>query len=110
MSRYFQDLLTAAKVVKKPSAELRKAIEAAENHLDDPRRQQILELARATLAREGELEFDDGTIVSEGNDNGAYLQGWAWVDFGGTDLDKDQSASASSAPLSVRETEPNQQI
>ena len=110
MSRYFQDLLTAAKAVKKPSAELRNAIEAVENHLDDPRRQQILELARATLVREGELEFDDGAIVSEGNDNGAYLQAWAWVDFGGTTLDKDQSASANSAPLSVRETEPNQQI
>ena len=110
MSRYFQDLLAAAKAVKKPSAELRKAIEAAENHLDDPRRQQILELARATLAREGELEFDEGAIVSEADDNGAYLQAWAWVDFGGTTLDKDQPASANSAPLSVRETEPNQQI
>ena len=110
MSGYFQDLLTAARVVKKPSSELRNAIEAVENHLDDPRRQQILELARATLVREGELEFDDDAIVSEGNDNGAYLQAWAWVDFGGTTLDKDQSASANSAPLSVRETEPNQQI
>jgi hypothetical protein len=67
-------------------------------------------LARATLAREGELEFDDDAIVSEGNDNGAYLQAWAWVDFGGTTLDKDQSGSASSSPLSVRETEPNQQV
>jgi hypothetical protein len=110
MSRYFQDLLTAAKAVKKPSSELRKAIEAVEHHLDGPGRQKILELARVTLAREGELEFDDDAIVSEGNDNGAYLQAWAWVDFGGTTLDKDQSGSACSAPLSVRETEPNQQI
>ncbi len=105
MSRYFQDLLTAAKAVKKPSSELRNAIEAVENHLDDPRRQKILELARATLAREGELEFDDDAIVSEGNDNGAYLQAWAWVDFGGTTLDKHQSANTSS----VQGTEPNQQ-
>lgn len=103
MSRYFQDLLTAAKAVKKPSPELRKAIEAVEEHLSDSRRQKILDLARATLAREGELEFDDDAIASEGDDNGAYLQAWAWVDFGGTSLDKNQSTN------SVQETEPNQQ-
>lgn len=103
MSRYFQDLLTAAKAVKTPPLELRKAIEAVEEHLNDPRRQAILELAKATLAREGELEFDDDTIVSEGDDNGAYLQAWAWVDFGGTSLDKNAS------PNSLQETEPNQQ-
>lgn len=110
MSRYSQDLLTAARALKKPSPELRKAIEAVENHLDDPRRQQILELARATLACEGELEFDDDAVASEGDDNGTHLQAWVWVDFGGTDLDKDQSASANSAPQSAQETEPNQQI
>ena len=103
MSRYFQDLLTAAKAVKKPSPELRKAIEAVEEHLSDSRRQKILDLARATLAREGELEFDDDAIASEGDDNGAYLQAWAWVDFCGTNLDKNQSTN------SVQETEPNQQ-
>ncbi len=102
MSRYFQDLLTAAKAVKKPSLELRKAIQAVEEHLNEPRRQKILELGRATLAREGELEFDDDAIASEGDDNGAYLQAWVWVDFGSTNLDKHQSAD------SVPETEPNQ--
>jgi hypothetical protein len=103
MSRYFQDLLTAAKTVKKPSPELREAIEAVEEHLSEPRRQNILELGRATLAREGELEFDDDAIASEGDDNGTYLQAWVWVDFSGTNLDKNQS------PNSVQETEPNQQ-
>lgn len=103
MSKYFQELLTAAKAVKKPSPELRKAIKAAEEHLNDPRRQRILDLARATLAREGELEFDDDAIASEGDDNGAYLQAWVWVDFDGTRLDKNQVSN------SVQETEPNQQ-
>jgi len=102
MSRHFQDLLSAAKAVKKPSLELRKAIEAIEEHLNAPRRQGILELARATLAREGELEFDDDAIASEGDDNGAYLQAWAWVEFSGTSLDKNQSAS------SLQETKPNE--
>ncbi len=102
MSRYFQDLLTAAKAVEKPSPELRKAIEAIEEHLSDPLRQKILDLARVTLAREGELEFDDDAIASDGDDNGAYLQAWVWVDFSGTSLDKNQSAN------SVQETKPNE--
>lgn len=105
MSKYFQDLLTAAKAVKMPPPELRKAIEASEKHLNEPRRQKILELARATLAREGELEFDDDAVVSEGNDNGAYVQGWAWLDFSGTNLDKHASTNASS----IQETRRNQQ-
>ena len=102
MSRYLQDLLTAAKAVEQPSSELRHAIEAVEELLSDSRRQQILGLARGTLAREGELEFDDDAIASEGDDNGAYLQAWVWVDFGGTSLDKNQSAN------SVQETKPNE--
>jgi len=105
MSRCFQDLLRAAKAVKTPSLELRKAIEAIEEHLNDPRRQKILELGRRTLPREGELEFDDDAIVSEGDNNGAYLQGWAWVDFAGTNLDKHQPLNTS--PVQEK-TEPNQ--
>jgi hypothetical protein len=94
MSRHFQDLLTAAKAVKNPTPALRKTIKAAEKHLNDPRRETILELARRTLAREGELEFDDDAIASEGNENGAYLQGWVWMDFSGTELEKEQSVGA----------------
>jgi len=48
------------------------------------------------------LEFDDDSIASEGDDNGAYLQAWAWVDFGGTNLDKHQSVD------SVPDSEPNE--
>ncbi len=105
MSRYLQDLLTAAKAVKTPSRELHKAIKAVEEHLNDPCRQRILEHARATLAREGELEFDDDAVASEGDDNGAYLQAWAWVDFAGANLDKHQPPNAS--PVQEK-TEPNQ--
>lgn len=44
----------------------------------------------ATLAEgtEGELEVDNA-LVSEGDDNGAYVLTWTWVDFAGTSLDKD---------------------
>lgn len=102
MSRYLHDLLTAAKAVEKPSPELRQAIEAVEQHFQEPRRRTILELARATLAREGELEFDNDAVASEGDDNGAYLQAWVWVDFDGTSLDKNPPSS----PL--QETQPNE--
>lgn len=36
---------------------------------------------------DGDLEFDEGCVVSEGDDNGAYVQAWAWVGFAGTPLD-----------------------
>jgi hypothetical protein len=31
----------------------------------------------------------DNNIVSEGDDNGAYVLGWRWVSFHGTELDKE---------------------
>ncbi len=32
----------------------------------------------------------DGAIISEGDDNGAFVMCWQWVSFAGTDLDKDK--------------------
>jgi hypothetical protein len=90
MNKSFQDLLTAARTVENPPLALREAIEAAEKHLDDPRREQIVEMARESLAREGEIEFDDDAIVSEGSDNGAYVEGWIWLSFEGTPLNKEK--------------------
>ncbi len=48
------------------------------------REQSDLEAAYANYARDelqsdGELEFDDGCVVSVSEDGGAYVQGWAWV-------------------------------
>lgn len=39
------------------------------------------------LVREGELEFDGDAVISMGDDNGAYVSGWSWVDFTGTPYD-----------------------
>lgn len=52
-----------------------------------------------SYVRDGEVEIDnpcDGiATISEGDDNGAYVLGWVWADFSGTDLDKeDESKSA----------------
>lgn len=54
----------------------------------DPRNGPISALAVQQHHRDGECEVDDDPIVSEGEDNGAYVQAWVWVDFAGTDLDK----------------------
>lgn len=53
------------------------------------RKARIVELAKEQCHRDGECEVDDNAIVSEGNDNGAYVQAWVWVDFDGTDFDKE---------------------
>ena len=55
------------------------------------RDEQIVEFAQERHEREGELEIDEGAKVSEGDDNGAYVQAWVWVDFSGTPFDKEKS-------------------
>ncbi len=61
------------------------AVKAAEA---EARRQKIVRLARENYAREGDLEFDNDAKVSEGDDNGAYVQCWKWFPFTGTSFDK----------------------
>jgi hypothetical protein len=44
--------------------------------------------AKELYHEEGEIEVDDGASVSIGEDAGAYVQAWVWVDSeedGGTD-------------------------
>jgi len=40
-------------------------------------------------ARDGELEVDERTIVSEGSDPGAYVLAWLWVEADDADDDND---------------------
>lgn len=53
----------------------------------------IRQLASDKYGRDGDLEFDANATVSEGDDNGAYVQAWKWVSFSGTDLDKKNEES-----------------
>lgn len=53
------------------------------------REQRIINLARQGYQREGTLEIDDGAVISEGGENGAYVQAWVWVSFSGTELDRE---------------------
>lgn len=39
--------------------------------------------------KEGELEVDDSSILSEGDDNGTYVLAWQWLDFAGSPWDKE---------------------
>lgn len=38
------------------------------------REERILELARERYHRDGEVEIDDNALLSEGEDNGTYVQ------------------------------------
>jgi hypothetical protein len=62
------------------------------NQDTDIRHQLIRDIAN-DLVTSNELEIDEGAIVSEGDDNGVFVQAWVWVDFSGTELDKDKEIS-----------------
>lgn len=53
------------------------------------RRAAIVALAKEQYHRDGEVEVDDGAKLSEGDDNGCYVAAWVWVDFAGTEFDKE---------------------
>lgn len=57
-----------------------------------PRRAAILELASSKFEHEGDLELDDKAVISEGDDNGAYVQMWQWVPFDNTELCKGEGS------------------
>ena len=60
-------------------------------HLEaEERRSEIIQLARDRHEDEGQVEIDENAQLSEGNDNGCYVQAWVWVSFGGTPFDKEK--------------------
>lgn len=70
-------------------APLRKSgTHADDNAPAEARRRAILELARKHHEEDGQVEIDDNAQLSEGNDNGCYVQAWVWVDFNDTPFDK----------------------
>jgi hypothetical protein len=54
------------------------------------RQEYIRDLAKQQHAEDGVCEIDHNALISEGDDNGTYVQAWVWVDFAGTQLDKEQ--------------------
>lgn len=55
----------------------------------DDRAAEIISLANRRYREDGEIEVDSDALISEGNDNGCYVEGWLWVDFTGTPFDKE---------------------
>lgn len=55
--------------------------------VDDARHKTIIELAREEYRLD--TKIDDNAPLSEGDDNGCYVQAWVWVSFGGTPYDKE---------------------
>jgi len=51
----------------------------------------IRNLAYEQRHEDGYVEFDVNAKVSESHDNGAYVRAWIWVDFSGTELDKEKA-------------------
>ena len=56
----------------------------------EERRLAIIGLAQSRYEQEGSVEIDDNAHLSEGNDNGCYVQAWVWVDFARTRFDKEK--------------------
>jgi hypothetical protein len=65
--------------------ELPDVAEKLQNYLDleakeSPSTRQYLQAAKQLYGREGELEFDDDTVVSGGVGEGAYVMAWRWIE------------------------------
>lgn len=61
-----------------PSA--RHYLDAAHTLEKDWLRERYIKAAKANHHRDGECEIDDNAVVSFGDEPGAYVQAWVWVD------------------------------
>lgn len=63
-----------------PAVSLKKKIEARLDELLNPEIQTRWKAYRgAVVTKEGTIECDEGALVSEGDDPGAYVMTWTWV-------------------------------
>jgi len=65
-------------------------IETATAELTDPIHVAFRNAAKE-YRRDGDLEFDDGAVVSIGGDPGAYVMGWKWIENSEAGLPEDTS-------------------
>lgn len=77
--------LVVAMQAKFSPADTQEPVVAEQPSAAELRRKAIVALAKTSpFLEEGVLEIDDDSVISEGEDNGAYVQAWLWVDFYGT--------------------------
>lgn len=60
----------------------------------DDRRQRIVDLAVEQHGMGENIDVDSDATVSEGDDNGCYVSAWVWVNFSGTEFDKEADDSS----------------
>lgn len=65
------------------------AVQKAAKHqtADDKR---VIEAARDKYHRDGEIEIDDTTVLSEADD-GAYVMAWVWINYEEAGVEGDNS-------------------
>lgn len=64
----------------KPLVRLRDKLDEALADAKNPVLQKYRERADEEKGREGELEIDDDAVVSHGEDRGAYVMAWVWIE------------------------------
>jgi hypothetical protein len=61
--------------------DVKQLIEAVKECDSDPygKKAMYRAIAKKHYTSEGDLEFDEGNVVSLGDDEGAYVQCWKWI-------------------------------
>lgn len=67
---------------------LRRLVAAVMDADSTPKRDALIRDLAASMFQKDELGIDADAVVSEGDDNGAYVHVWVWVPFSGTKLSK----------------------
>jgi len=67
--------------------------------------QQYIEAARDQYQHEGDIEIDDGAIVSRGSDAGAYVLAWVWVESDNGEPSEDDPDASENEYKLVRTSE-----
>lgn len=57
----------------------------------EARRVALIEMARQEYSDSATVQIDDSAQLSEGLDNGVFVQAWVWVPLAGTQYDKEKT-------------------
>lgn len=74
-----EELISALKG-ELPAEKVAVLIDFLGNQDDSPIQDVYVDAAQGYV-RDGDLEIDDNATISEGTDNGAYVQMWKWISF-----------------------------
>lgn len=66
------------------------ALDKSNDERDCEREAKVIDCLPDRFRCSDDIDIDDSPIISEGDDNGAYVQAWIWAPFAGTELDKEE--------------------